>query len=387
MNTNDLPPNVVIKTLPLTAGNYGGTLQAYALQECLRQLGMKPLTDTPVRVQRTWKDPLRFLKTVLREGSIDRVPDRRQLALAFRELENFVRDNLNTADLSHRSARAQVRNVRAVVVGSDQVWRRAYMNTPGPYFLDFADSWPQARRLSYAASFGTGDLSEYSPSELRRCAELIRYFDAVSVREESGIPLARKLGADAERHADPTFLLHPSAWRELAGISGVDEGGERDSCLAVMVLDEDPRVSEEAGDVATELGLTGIAPFYPSPIRSRRAARAQPAEHRLPSVSSWISTIANAPLVITDSFHVCVFSIILQTPFVALGNESRGQERFRDLLSRFGLQDRLVSGGRRMVDIARSDIRDWDRIREIVNSERRAGIDYLRRNLALIVED
>ena len=59
-------------------------------------------------------------------------------------------------------------------------------------------------------------------------------------------------------------------------------------------------------------------------------------------MGQWLQSIRDAEFVITDSFHGCVFSIIFRKPFIAIGNEFRGLDRFRTLLGDFGLMNRLV---------------------------------------------
>ena len=78
----------------------------------------------------------------------------------------------------------------AFIVGSDQVWRRLYMPDIYREYLSFAEGW-NVRRISYAASFGTEEW-EYSPLETTECRRLLQKFDAVSVREASGVSLCKK---------------------------------------------------------------------------------------------------------------------------------------------------------------------------------------------------
>ena len=116
----------------------------------------------------------------------------------------------------------------AYVVGSDQVWRPTY-NLGDKLFdmyLAFADG-QQVKRLSYAASFGV-DKWEYSDDQTRICSELAKQFDAISVREKSGVKLcADNLGVDAIHVLDPTMLLDPSDYNKLIGkqISDKTTGG------------------------------------------------------------------------------------------------------------------------------------------------------------------
>ena len=62
------------------------------------------------------------------------------------------------------------------------------------------------------------------------------------------------------------------------------------------------------------------------------------------SVEEWISGFRDAKLIVTDSFHACVFSIIFQKPFIVIANPTRGFSRIKSLLKMFNLQHHLVSG-------------------------------------------
>jgi len=53
--------------------------------------------------------------------------------------------------------------------------------------------------------------------------------------------------------------------------------------------------------------------------------------------------ISNAGLVVTDSFHACVFSILFHKPFIVVGNKGRGLARIKSLLKMFGLEERWNS--------------------------------------------
>ena len=59
-------------------------------------------------------------------------------------------------------------------------------------------------------------------------------------------------------------------------------------------------------------------------------------------LEQWLQGFYDAEFVITDSFHACVFSIIFNKPFFAVGNPGRGLSRFKSLLAMFGLDDRLL---------------------------------------------
>ena len=132
----------------------------------------------------------------------------------------------------------------AIVVGSDQIWRTIYakmflQSTPAA-FLDFAKGW-NIKRIAYAASFGT-DEWEYSENDTKVCCQLIRKFDAVSVRENSGVDVCSKhLLYDKAVHViDPTMLLDANDYHSLF----VDKLKKNSGNLMCYVLDETAEIAE-----------------------------------------------------------------------------------------------------------------------------------------------
>lgn len=65
------------------------------------------------------------------------------------------------------------------ITGSDQVWNMDCFENAKAYFLDFAPL--DAKRISYAASFGKNNLSK---SFLKFIAPMLHKFSVISVREK-----------------------------------------------------------------------------------------------------------------------------------------------------------------------------------------------------------
>ena len=110
-----------------------------------------------------------------------------------------------------------------------------------------------------------------------------------------------------------------------------------------------------------------------------------------PPVSAWLRGFRDAAFVVTDSFHGCVFSILFNRPFVAIGNASRGLSRFHSLLKTFGLESRLVLLGdegfdaaarERVLRLVRVEI-DWARANATPARERARSRAFLERALSL----
>lgn len=340
---------IAILTQPLS-NNYGGILQAYALQNVLRSMGHEvvvldrrpayPSVGLILRRSLSWVKCL-VRKYVLRQQDVNisnPLLEHYTLDKAWTyddsALRGFIRDEIAlTSPL--RSSAALCRYVKtygigAVVVGSDQVWREAYTPCITDFFLGFLSHDSQVRRIAYAASFGT-ESEPISAERLSQCVALARKFDFISVREEAGRRLMHDVfGVDARLVLDPTLLLPAEAYRALIRKEDVHPSG-----LVSYVLDESDEKQRMIATLKSETGLshTELLLF---PFRCRCA------DPRCVSISEWLSALAEADFIVTDSFHGCVFSILFRKRFVAVGNQRRGLSRFLTLLHTFGLEDRLV---------------------------------------------
>lgn len=379
---------VLIRTRPLTQGNYGGILQAYALQQVLDQLGHDTVTDvTTGAAPSPFKSRVKGLskRAILQAPFVKRGKPEwvEQIVREERnaEIMRFVKEQLDTVELYDRrgSVRPEVlQNVGAFVVGSDQVWRAAFGRIPS-YLLDFLDDTDPRPRVAYAASFGTDSLSEYAPDLLRTTRPLAQRLDAISVREASGRDLCEKAwGVEAEHVLDPTMLLEADHYRALLnGHAPLTTS----RFVAAYVLDQDPQVQPQLEAVHTALSceLTSLLPALPA---SLRAYRANTSQYARPSIEQWLAAIDSAEFFITDSFHGTVFAILMETPFISIVNHSRGAARFESLLSMVGLQDRLVQPGAPIARHLLEESINWTRIRSQLDSLRQHSLTFLENSLA-----
>ena len=101
---------------------------------------------------------------------------------------------------------------------------------------------------------------------------------------------------------------------------------------------------------------------------------------RLVSVSKWLSSIAYADFVVTDSFHGCVFSIIFKKKFIAIGNKVRGLDRFHTLLSSFDLSNRLVLSKDEYLKKANKLMEeiDYDKVAELYDQLRGLSLNFIK---------
>ncbi|MFR9581672.1 MAG: polysaccharide pyruvyl transferase family protein [Rikenellaceae bacterium] len=354
-----------IQTLQLNT-NYGGILQAYALQTVLQRMGhdASVITKFSIFAFPLWMYPLalgfRLVKKYIlgqKNIVIFNVKKRKEEAVIVRQhTQRFIDTYINKLECE-RFISLPENCVDAIVVGSDQVWRPRYFGKKiiADAYLEFARGW-DIKRLSYAASFGTAEW-EYSESQTAKCKELIAKFDAVSVREESAVGLCKDhFGVEAQHLLDPTMLLSKEDYIELVEKNATPKSA---GDLMVYILDDTADKQAVVDAVAKIKGLT--------PFRSNSKAESgnAPLEERIqPPLEQWLRGFMDAEFVVADSFHACVFSIIFNKPFIALCNKARGASRFESLLKIFGLEDRLIETSQELTAEHMSDI-DYQQVNKI----------------------
>ena len=416
---------IAIVTLQLHA-NYGGVLQAYALQKVLSRMGndveviqLNKIVPAPKGIRAMRKFLTRaFRRYVLRHGGVEIFRERRineEFPVIGVEFVRFFRQHINIRYISSFDE-ILPSDYDAFVVGSDQVWRPKYNRSLMNSYLDF--TWkdrgdfgiraldavehkghhkhvkPQGwdiRRVAYAVSFGF-DCWEYTKRQTALASELAGRFDALSFREVSGVKSAEEhLGVKSVSVLDPTMLLSAEDYLSLIGrredsshpferigeerfempMGEYVETSVQHAGVFEYVLD---RTAETEALVAElEAGLAKpVRRFLPASPRGREeiSLRVQP------SVESWISGIAGADFVLTDSFHACVFSILFHKSFAVIGNPDRGLSRIVWLLGQFGLGDRLVGAD----GIPQKDI-NWEKVDYKLSELKEEAFGFLNNNL------
>ena len=329
---------IAILTQPLDT-NYGGILQCYALQTVLERMGYEVQVLTKLRYGSSYYViyPLAVCKRMVKryilgkDVAILKAPHE----IRRKNLDKFIQQYIH--QYKRRIFTEKIAyQFDAVVVGSDQVWRPAYSKPIEEAFLSFLGD-ANIKRISYAASFGLDNCSEYSREQLENCSCLLKKFDAVSVREASGVELCRKyFGVDAVHVLDPTLLLSVEDYKIL--IDKGDTKSVQDNML-VYILDKTEEKMDLVNRIASEKSL--IPFWFDSPSEQNEHL---PLDKQVKmSVEQWLRAFSDASFIVTDSFHGCVFSILFNKQFVAVGNIERGLSRFSSLLNSFSISERLVT--------------------------------------------
>lgn len=334
-----------ILTLPLHT-NYGGILQAYALQTVLERMGHETIVYQrdimPSYKLPFWKKPLVFIKRILKKFLFNNIPiflereKKEEYSLYRQNTNSFIYKNIHICTID-KICDVDLEKIDAIIVGSDQIWRPSYVRILWKTdiqdaYLNFTSDW-SGKRIAYAASFGVSEW-EYSEKETKDCGSLIKNFNAVSVREDDAADLCRKAwGITPNIVLDPTLLLDIDSYYEFIDRNPqCHEGG----ILFSYILDETMEKQSILEFIANERKLT------PYNLKDNSEKLPYINKYIVPPVEKWLQSFYDANFIVTDSFHGCVFSIIFGKPFVAIANDDRGISRFMSLFKKFGLENHLI---------------------------------------------
>lgn len=339
----------------ILGNNYGGLLQNYALQYVLKQLGHQPMTiDFTLRQSRrsyifSLSKQLLWSITKLRHPRLRRSFSNIVLADF---IERYILTTKNV--YSYTKDIVDKEKFDLIIVGSDQVWRPKYVCELENMYLKFVPD--DIKKIAYAASFGV-DTWEYNAEQTETCAKYAKRLDAISVREATGVELCRTyLGVNAQHVLDPTILAGAEAYKPL-----LKEKTEEEDYLFAYILDITPEKQSYVESMAKSKGLKVI-------IRGAD-------KNSTLSVEDWLSMIANSSMVVTDSFHGTVFSILFHKEFYSIVNVARGGTRFASLLSPLGLEHRM--GDVSQVQSIESPSIDWQLVDCFLEQHRRDSMNFL----------
>ena len=196
---------------------------------------------------------------------------------------------------------------------------------------------------------------------------MIKLFDSVSVREKSAVPLLNKhWQIDALQMPDPTLLHSADFYRKCF----TDDNKIPENVLFTYFLDPNDEKRKLAADLAADLKVP-LFNFMPAGKKAR-----------LRPVEEFLMGIDRAKMVLTDSFHGMVFSMIFQTPFAVTGNAKRGMTRFQ-LAEEAGCGKALLNGEYSLEHCLElsSDREYFAAAQDFLAGERLRGRAYLQENI------
>lgn len=305
--------------------NLGNRLQNFAVQETIKKIDPESRVETIINTNRKERGetPKRRLKNLLRDIKY------------FERTKSFCIFNKNIRH-SKRSYDAAKNNDRLnekydfFLVGSDQVWNPNYGWLNSIDLLSFADN---SKRIAFSASFGVSEIPEEYNQEV---AKQLKQFKAISVREEAGAKIVKKLTGrnDVEVLVDPTMLLTTNEWDAVAKQPKQYKGEKFILCYFLGQLSAQRQKEIERIAKEKDCKIISILDKNDSYYASG------------PSEFVWLEK--HAELICTDSFHSSVFAILYDRPFIIFNREQEGvknmNSRIDTLLAKLEVDGRRYNG-------------------------------------------
>ncbi len=285
--------------------NYGNKLQNYAI--------VKKMNDYGFKVNTIWFDYslkrrlINFLKSLF----IFKLKYSRH-----RNFELFTKKYLNR---KYKNCIAD-----KYIVGSDQVWNYT-LKTFNPIFLKPSDN--PKNNISFSASFGVDHIEDKYIDVFKNGFKNFKY---ISVREKSGKDIIKKLTNrnDINLLLDPTLLLTKEDWNAIS--KKPKNYNEKKYIFAYFLGGISKKIQSEINKVAKDYDCEIIDIINPKD------------KYYSCGPSEFIWLLKNAFLILTDSFHACVFSIIYKKNFGVFDRNDKVESmssRIDNLLNLFDLKD------------------------------------------------
>ena len=294
--------------------NYGSSLQAYALQRVIREMGFEAehLDYRPDQMEKirnlmmSGNSPKLILEGIRKRSVQAGQAGARAKNRAIPEF--YAREmKLSPPCRNRRELRKVSEKYDLLLCGSDQIWNPVWLNPA--YFLDFAG--PGKRKLAYAPSLGVRELRD--PGKRKKINRLTADFDALSAREAEGAALLREItGREAAVLPDPVCLLRREDWSALAD-RAEDAAGQPGQSLVCYFIGENPGYWTRVKELERETGLT----VRVIPVTAESYASGYPLLDGA-GPEGFLRAIRDAGCFCTDSFHGLVFGTIFGVKTVPL---------------------------------------------------------------------
>ena len=193
----------------------------------------------------------------------------------------------------------------------------------------------------------------------------------ISMREKAGADLVKNLiSKDVSVVVDPTILLSKEEWKK---IESRPEWYNDEKYILTYFLGN----SSSAVENLAKKNNCKIYNLMDSDNLNLYASK----------VEEFVFLIDHAQLVVTDSFHACVFSILMNTPFLVINRQQKGvadmTSRIDTLLNLFGYKNRYIVNGK--CELSDEEIlnMDFSNVKTIQEQEKKHSKDFLGKALNL----
>ena len=361
-----------------SAHNFGASLQTYAIQRTLENLGFdvniinyryKKIDNIYNPYRRTKRGPLdvKFYLSRIKLHLLDRYKIRK-----YNNYEKFMAKYFNlTPPYKTLNQLVDVNwDYDFYICGSDQIWNSHITRGLQPaYFLDFLPK--NSKKIAYAASLGTDIIHEHDIPIFKK---YLHDIDCISIREKSSIDAIKKCtdkGIDVT--VDPTLLLKKEDYDKLK----IDPKFKNKDYIFVYVIDRNEELYKIAEKISRDKNLPVV---FSSPyLLPERMFKKQMDAVWDMGPREFLGVIANAKYIITNSFHGNIFSIIYKKPFISAPHYITSA-RVLEFLSALNLKQVLFTDSKKFTSI--DDIKiDYEDVENRIEDLKEESINFLKKSL------
>lgn len=322
--------------------NYGASLQAYALQTYLKKLGhdVEIIDYLPEYLSGRYKffhilPNSRLYKYAIKNKffyflcCIYQIKRKYSTYGRKKAFDVFKKEYLQCTRLykNYQELKANPPLADAYIVGSDQVWSCTSAIGKDPaFYLDFGSV--SIKKYSYAASFGQ---SKLQPENIDFVSSQLCKFNAVSVRESTGIDILKALNIEGINVVDPVLLLKPNEWARLVSS---DKMIKEDYILVYDLYHADKQMQDAVSTLANDKGLKIVS------INSRTGLNYADVNISKAGPIEFLNLIYYCTYCCSNSFHATMFSVIFHKPFFVF-NRHDNVSRIKDFLDIINMQQCL----------------------------------------------
>ena len=355
--------------------NYGSNLQAYALQEYIKNICNSNCRYEIINLRNERQKEIYGLYSQKRKISsviknIITFFYKRKIEVKYNRFEKFINQELNVTkeyESLEELKRAKL-DYDYYISGSDQLWNLNAYDFDWANYLEFVK---KGKRISYAASFGPKE-QRWNDQEKVRVANDLKKYDNLSVRDQISFENVKTLtGREAEINVDPTMLLNKSEWDKLVPKEKIVKG----KYILFYTLGPDRNMIKMVKKVAKILKL----PVVITKFNNQYDAFSNFKKQYDTGPIEFLNLVKNAELVLSSSFHGTIFSILFNKPFFAI----RGNKDFRiqTLLKKMKLENRSIDENDIEEKCKEAYIIDFKEAETLLEEERKKATKYLKNAL------
>ena len=322
--------------------NYGASLTAWAMQTLIESFGYNCML-----LNRS-----KFCKEHIYQSSFSK---------------NFADKFLNLSKRYGLSGlKGLSKNIRGVILGSDQVLRLEYIDYDlHRYLLNWVEN--NTKKIALSASFGIDKeefltYARYTKEKSELIKNALKSFDYLSCREISGQEIYKDVfDLNSDWLFDPVFLIDKEKYNEVIKYSNIDNSNN----VVSYVLDDNQEYDN----------------LYKYILQNQNSEVVK-INNKNYLVEDWLKSICDCKFLITDSFHGVCFALIFNKPFICIRNKNRGNTRFDTLIEYFNISENFVYS---IDEIYQKDWRiipDFKLINEKIIQKRCSDLEIIKKVLA-----